>query len=228
MMEVTNINYSSIGDRYNRTHPTFKFITEHADILNSKVILAGGAIRDLITKKYDVKDYDLYLVNHGSSWYENDVNDIREAELHEVGNDDLRYLINYFKEKGYEVFRTNGITVSMKSTDGTIVQLIYNVPLVSTELTLPLKVDDLLNIFDFTICQFAYYDNTFSFNPLAVVDALNKRLVVHRISYANSSFMRILKYANRGYTICRGMVGNFLQSVIESPEIVNNNIISID
>jgi hypothetical protein len=65
-------------------------------------------------------------------------------------------------------------------------------------------------------------------SDFALYDAARKRLVPHKITYATSSVRRLLKYADQGYTVCQGCIGELLDQVAANPRIIEAQIQYID
>jgi hypothetical protein len=75
----------------------------------------------------------------------------------------------------------------------------------------------LLNSFDFTHCVFAYDGLAVYTSSEALLDTPARRLIVNRITpdFALDSFRRMIKYIQRGYTICDKELTDMLRSVRE-------------
>lgn len=87
---------------------------------------------------------------------------------------------------------------------------------------------EIINSFDFTICQFVF-DGTYLYcGKTALWDLARKRLVVNKITYAIASMRRIIKYTKQGFYACNGTMNAILESVIKNPEIINMEVSSID
>ena len=65
-------------------------------------------------------------------------------------------------------------------------------------------VDELIDSFDYTICQFVWDGEGLHYPSVALIDAINERLVVHKITYGISSMRRLIKYTSQGYHACKG------------------------
>jgi hypothetical protein len=87
---------------------------------------------------------------------------------------------------------------------------------------------EVLDNFDFTITQFGFDGDKFVMSDFALYDAARKRLVPHKITYAASSVRRLLKYADQGYTVCQGCIGELLDQVAANPRIIEAQIQYID
>lgn len=91
-----------------------------------------------------------------------------------------------------------------------------------------LSAQEMIETFDFTICQMAYDGEAFLLNAFSLYDLARKKLVPARISFAASTLRRIIKYTKRGYHICGGGLATILQAVADNPAIINQDIQYID
>ena len=90
------------------------------------------------------------------------------------------------------------------------------------------NIDDVLDSFDFTICQFGYDGEHLVCGDYSLWDLGRKRLVPHRLTFAVASFRRMLKYTRQGYTICGGGIANMLEQVTADPAIMRAETQYID
>lgn len=90
------------------------------------------------------------------------------------------------------------------------------------------NLNDVLDSFDYTICQFGYDGTNFVVSDFAMVDLANKKLVPHKITYGVSSLRRLLKYTNQGFTVCAGGLAEILKQVSENPSVIQQEIQYID
>lgn len=90
------------------------------------------------------------------------------------------------------------------------------------------NVSELMDSFDFTICQFVFDGFNIYTSENAVLDCQRKRLVPHKITYGVSSLRRIIKYTQQGYYMCGGAAADFLRQVGASEEKINSKVISVD
>lgn len=97
-------------------------------------------------------------------------------------------------------------TVKCYKRDSEIVQLIF--------IAFFPTIEQHLQEFDFTICQFGYDCSTqeIVIASSAVVDTLRKKLVVNKITYPVASMRRMLKYNGYGFTPCNGTLMSMAQS----------------
>lgn len=73
--------------------------------------------------------------------------------------------------------------------------------------------EDVINTFDYTICQFATDLKTLVCGPYSLFDLANRRLRIHEIIYPNASLRRMVKYGKQGFTACDGTIVEFIQIV---------------
>jgi hypothetical protein len=90
------------------------------------------------------------------------------------------------------------------------------------------SLEDVLDSFDFTICQFGYDGETLVCGDYSLWDLGRKRLVPHRLTFAVASLRRLMKYARQGYTICSGGLADILNQVVTRPGIINAETQYID
>lgn len=88
--------------------------------------------------------------------------------------------------------------------------------------------EELINYFDFTICQFVTDGTTLLCGDFSLWDLGRKKLVVNKITYPVSSMRRMIKYANQGFYVCNGSMVQFLQQVVEDPQILETAFDYVD
>lgn len=76
-----------------------------------------------------------------------------------------------------------------------------------------LPIEELLDSFDFTICQFALRDGIIHTTQEALLDLGRKALVPHKITYPIASYRRSVKYQGYGFKMCKGSVTDFLEQI---------------
>jgi len=74
------------------------------------------------------------------------------------------------------------------------------------------SVNDVLDSFDFTICQFGYDGENLFHGEYSLWDLGRRRLAVNRITRPVSSIRRLVKYSNQGFTFCNGTITSILAS----------------
>lgn len=201
--------------------PIIKTIEDiyHPHVLGPWV--AGGSIRRIFSGEEQNSDIDYFFNN------ENQLKDFKEylerkdsgAILRGSNDMNHSYVLPATKETVYDS-ETGNETPFTKFVPEQKIQLIhfryYNNP------------QDVIDSFDYTLSQFLYDGESFHFGDFALFDVARKRLVPHKISYAASTLRRMLKYANQGYTICAGGLGEILGQVADNPSIINQGVQYID
>lgn len=74
------------------------------------------------------------------------------------------------------------------------------------------KLTDIIDTFDFTICQFMYDGEKVICNPSSMMDVYHKRIVINHINplFVLDTFRRVQKYIQKGYSICNGGIKDIL------------------
>lgn len=145
------------------------------------LILAGGAIRDSLNGR-EIADYDFFFTDLTTK------DRVRE----------------YLVDNGYSlVFACPlGHLYSYKKDD-LKVQLITKMAYGT--------IENLLNSFDFTICQFAYnHEGVVYTNKQAIKDNKTNTLTVHEVTFPTSTINRISKYKAKGF-----WTGDAIKSIVE-------------
>lgn len=87
---------------------------------------------------------------------------------------------------------------------------------------------DVLDSFDFSICQFGYDGAELQCAPFALFDLARSRLAVHKITFATASVRRMLKYQTQGYTVCAGAIRALLEAVSKDPALIQSEVTYVD
>ena len=87
---------------------------------------------------------------------------------------------------------------------------------------------DLIDAFDFTICQLAWDGSALTIGEHTLWDLGRKRLVIHKVSYAVATVRRILKYTKQGFTICSGSITRLLKDVADDPSVIRKEVEYVD
>ncbi len=82
--------------------------------------------------------------------------------------------------------------------------------------------------FDFTICQWITDGDKLMVGEYTLWDTARKRLAINDVTFAVSTVRRMIKYAQQGFTACGGMIADVLTRVSESPDIINQEVVSLD
>ena len=80
--------------------------------------------------------------------------------------------------------------------------------------------EQVIESFDFTICQFAYDGEKLTCGEFALWDLGRRRLSINKITYPVSTMRRLLKYTKQGFTACGGCLASVLTETAGSPELL--------
>ncbi len=87
---------------------------------------------------------------------------------------------------------------------------------------------DVIDSFDFTICQFAYDGDDLVCGQYSLFDLARKRLAVHKVTYGTATLRRLLKYTKQGFTACAGCLSDLLTKVADDPSVIQAETQYID
>lgn len=166
-------------------------------------LLAGGAIRRAILGDNLDSDFDFFFEDTAGS--DKFVVDLTKevqgggAKVSEIYKND--YNIS-FTISGLVMKLGNGLETSPITAKIQIITIVQ-----------PQSAQELLDSFDFTICQFATDFTNLYCGDTALFDAGRRRLVVNKITYPVASLRRMFKYADQGFYACSGCLKTFLMSV---------------
>lgn len=88
--------------------------------------------------------------------------------------------------------------------------------------------EEVIDSFDFTLCQFAYDGQNIFMSDFALWDVARKKIVPHKITFGTSSLRRLMKYANQGFTACGGCLSEILEQVARDPSVIQSETLYID
>lgn len=219
----------SFAEIVERTH-THSFIdTDLSEIIGHlwdygypDVYIAGGAVRRTIEGKIDLSDTDIdfFFTDHDQyltmrRFLEAHGRAVMTSETPDVVNYNVTLLMHNIPSK------KDGTGVELFPTKIFKFQLIKN-RYYSTAV-------DLLNSFDFTICQFVTGRNrTLTVGEYALWDLGRRKLAVNKITFPLSSMRRMIKYTNQGFTACNGAMQAILESVVNDPKLLSTRFQYID
>lgn len=89
-------------------------------------------------------------------------------------------------------------------------------------------VNELLDSFDYTVCQFAYDEKTIYSTPFALISVLRNHLGVHKLEgNVVDSLSRSFKYAKKGFYPCNGSLQKMAHALRGLTEQQVNDAIQI-
>lgn len=162
--------------------------------------LAGGAVRRLLDNSNKAGDFDLFFKDNLS---------LENAKTH---------LVSKFPILSENQFN---ITFEIPISSNNVIK----VQLVKFYFE---TANDVLDWFDFTICQCLTDNREVLLGDFTLFDIGAKRLMVNNIHHATSSIRRLVKYSNQGYKFCDGTISEILNRVADNPSIIEPNIRYID
>lgn len=81
------------------------------------------------------------------------------------------------------------------------------------------SADEVIDSFDYTICMLAFDGETLSVGDFTLWDLGRLRLAIHKVTFPVATMRRMLKYANQGFTACKGCMATILRETATSPEL---------
>ena len=163
--------------------------------------LAGGALRRTISGVKAESDFDFFFKS------EDHKDSFCEAIIENYGFKQTK------KTQHHSQFEHTG-----EQGVNTVVQAIHFI--------YPQTVEELLEAFDYTICQFAFDGSTLYTTPEALWDLARKRLVINKVTYPVSTLRRMIKYSSQGYYACGGCMKDLLQKSLTNPDAMSQLDIS--
>ena len=88
--------------------------------------------------------------------------------------------------------------------------------------------EDLINSFDFTICQLVTDGDDLITDEFSLWDIGRNKLAIHNVTYGVSTIRRLIKYTKQGFTACSGTFADILERCIKDPSVVNKETEYID
>lgn len=164
--------------------------------------ICGGAIRRTINKENLDSDFDFFFNS-----------ELQAIEF--VINIKVSPLIKVISEKENEFNVSLQLEILDKKIEVQVIKMSYYK-----------SIEDCLDSFDFTICQFGYDGENLVCGDTALYDLGRKRLMLNKLTYPVASFRRVLKYTKQGYYACSGFMQEFLKAV--TPQSLNEPVKYLD
>lgn len=174
--------------------------------------IAGGAVRNTLTGNSLDSDWDFFFADEAQSEKFEDGLSEMGAKLLSKTDMNSTYVLPSDIPEG-----TEGDGVYLPEMKIQVIKFKYYK-----------SAEEVIDSFDFTLCQFAYDGQSITVSPFALWDVSRKKLVPAQLSFAASSLRRMIKYARKGYTICDGGLADMLEQVVANPEIIHAEIKYID
>lgn len=161
--------------------------------------LAGGALRGLVDKQSQLLDIDLFFSTA-----------VRAAEVAldlEARGFEVVFkcpkgeLTTYLGPQANIDFDTMIISDGRRMKIQLITKFFYQ------------NAEIMLDSFDIDACRFAYDGTNLYTDRKALSSAKNRKVTLHKVTYPNATFKRILKYQTKGYKITNEAIDSFTKSV---------------
>ena len=127
---------------------------------------------------------------------------------YDVFSADPEKTAKWFKAEGYEPGFENDLIANFQHRDAKV-QVIKRHTRPSMEAT--------IDLFDFTAVCAAFDGERFVCHPRFYLDAAQRRLVVHKLTFPLSSVRRALKYSRKGFFMCPVGLAAMLRMINEMP-----------
>lgn len=79
---------------------------------------------------------------------------------------------------------------------------------------------EVIDSFDFTICQFAFDGEDIYCGDYSMWDLGRKRLVLHKLTFPVATMRRLIKYTQQGFYACAGCLTAVLKATVENPQLI--------
>lgn len=155
------------------------------NLLNEKVWLAGGALRDALNGNHDVSDYDVFFSNLSDA---NAISFLLEIDF------------------GFEcIFKCPAGELTTFKKDGMKIQLI-------TKRTYD-SMDDAIDTFDITSCRHITDGKIIVTKYSSIRDTFNKKINFHKIEYPYATFKRTQKYIQKGFVLTNKAINFYIDRI---------------
>lgn len=162
-------------------------------------VIAGGSVRSLYTKeKLGESDIDIWF--HSEAELAEAATRLKAVQYPNVSHDPERYWSKPFIDTFCQVATTvNGFTFKMMNVNDPVLPYMTAIQLLRKQ-TESEGVAGVIDLFDFTICQFAYTNGMIYASPAAIAD--HKGGILRRNPKCTQvvCYDRAVKYMAKGYT----------------------------
>jgi len=197
---MTIINAASFSERYGINIDELSDVAFRIGVTPTGPFLVGGSVRRFILNKPQDSDFDVGFAS---------------AEQLETST---ALLIEKGAKQTTDTDFYRGFTIQTGEKQRVIqfLKVAYG------------TASEIIDSFDFTICQTAYDSENLIFGDYTLYDLGRKRLAIHRVTHAKSTVRRLLKYGNQGFTVCNGCIDSILKAVVANPALADSNIQYVD
>jgi hypothetical protein len=206
-VEYTTINLFEFTSRRNIKNATLDSLTAY---LPDGAIIAGGFMTSVFSPEHTASDIDIFFLSGESFLKTYDMlcnpSDVAEA----------------WAWRGYKTATSRGEllansdelrTVTFTNEDPT------KLPIQLIKMVWFSAPEDVIDSFDFTVCQFSATREHLIFNPVSWVDLHNKELIAHRWQIPVEMLYRLIKYVKKGFKASPRTLINACESIRSAKEI---------
>lgn len=118
--------------------------------------------------------------------------------------------------------------IKVFETENSISYTYQNITLQAVKIQFYTSLEEVIDSFDFTICQFGYDGSQFVIGNYSLCDTFRKRLVLHKLTYPVPTIRRLIKYTKQGYYACAGSMQSILEAVVQNPTLMDSDVKYID
>jgi len=200
-MQILNLNQTIERIGHQKYLELFyKRLSYFPGLNSSSIWLCGGAVRDLLVGKETHTDFDFFF--NSLDTYNKFIADLCNL--------------------GASIFSKNEFNTTLRKSTDTDTITVQCINLVYP------SIEKVLDSFDFTITQFGFDGINLYCGDYSLYDLARKRLALNKLTYGVSTLRRLLKYSNKGFTACPGVLSDILNKTVENPQTINGTTISLD
>lgn len=177
--------------------------------IDTYYVLAGGSLLSMLDQKTPISDYDIFVLSNNREQLENRKQYIEEKLLSQGFKQTFKCPKGELSTFTFANLKVQIINVGWKN---------YN------------TVEEILDGFDFHICQVALHGPTLYITKSCISNFRKKELTVNKITYPSSSINRLAKYRKKGYNVYNTAIDivAHIRHNIENNIPMNEEIIYVD
>lgn len=211
---VSNTQYAVLNraEFMNRRGIQNATLSSLADYLPDGAVIAGGFLISVFNPKHTASDIDIFFTS-GEDFL---------ATYDMLCSPPLSLPVEAWAWRGYkpDVSRAALLThsnefrtVTFTNEDPT------KLPIQLIKIVWFGEASDVIDSFDFTVCQFAVTRECLIFNPMSWVDLQNQEIIIHKYHAPVDVLYRIIKYVKKGYKTSHLTLVETCESIRSAKEI---------
>lgn len=197
---MQTINAGDFSSRYGLAIDELSTIASVIGVSTTGPFLVGGSVRRFIIGQQQDSDFDVGFTS---------ADQLETSTEHLIGKGAKRTTdTNFYRGFAVEIEGKSRVVQFLKVAYGTAAEVIDS--------------------FDFTICQAAYDSESLTLGDYTLFDLGRKRLAIHKVTYAKSTIRRMLKYGKQGFSVCNGCIDSILKAVVTNPALADSDVQYVD